>query len=102
MTNPLTSAFRTVLVSIGAAVVVVGAVAWSFYAPVIQSRADLIERRLRTEARIDRQQRANDELRAAITRAKNDPRHVESLAREHLRFARRDEVVFVFESVSAN
>ena len=75
---------------------VVAVVVW--YIPLIQQNQRFRREILSLDSRLSEQEKANRALRASIDASQNDPRTIERLARERLRWARTNETVVRFES----
>lgn len=75
---------------------VVAVVVWYF--PLIQQNHRFRKEILTLDLRLAEQEKANRILRASIDASQNDPKTIERLARERLRWARTNEMVVRFES----
>jgi cell division protein FtsB len=67
------------------------------YLPLIQQNEQMRRRIDRLDTELETQQRQSKELQAQFDALRNDPKTVERLAREKLRYARTNETVILFE-----
>ena len=70
------------------------------YLPLIQENTRMRAAILKLEQRLKTEQEKSDQLSAQIDALRNDPKTVERLAREKLRYAKPDETVILFESTT--
>jgi cell division protein FtsB len=75
---------------------VLGVAVW--YMPVIQHNERMRKEILRLEQEVRDAEEQNRRYKAAIDAISKDPKTIERLARERLRYAKPGETVFVFES----
>jgi cell division protein FtsB len=78
--------------------VVVAVAFW--YLPLIQQNERMRKEILRLEAQIQEEEERSRQMRALIEALQNDPKAVERLAREKLGYARSNETVIRFESLT--
>ena len=67
------------------------------YLPLIQENTRMRAEILKLEQRLKTEQEKSDQLQGQIDALRNDPKTVERLAREKLRYAKPDETVILFE-----
>ena len=70
------------------------------YLPLIQENTRMRAEILKLEQRLKTEQEKSDQLQGQIDALRNDPKTVERLAREKLRYAKPDETVILFESAT--
>ena len=70
------------------------------YLPLIQENTRMRAEILKLEQRLKTEQERSDQLQGQIDALRNDPKTVERLAREKLRYAKPDETVILFESAT--
>ena len=70
------------------------------YLPLIQENTRMRAEILKLEQRLKTEQENSDQLQGQIDALRNDPKSVERLAREKLRYAKPDETVILFESAT--
>ena len=70
------------------------------YLPLIQENTRMRAEILKLEQRLKTEQENSDQLQGQIDALRNDPKTVERLAREKLRYAKPDETVILFESAT--
>jgi cell division protein FtsB len=73
-----------------------------WYLPLIKQNERMRKQILRLDAEVQREEEAGKQLRASIEALRNDPKAVERLAREQLRYAKPDETVIRFEGPATN
>jgi len=72
------------------------------YLPVIKQNERMRRELLRLETSIQQEKEANKQLKATAETLQNDPKAIERLARERLRYAKPDEKVIIFEKPVTN
>ena len=90
--DKLTKAVVFLLIAAGVLAVVV------WYLPLIRLNERMRKEMLRLEARIQKEEEYNKSLRLAVEASHNDPKTIERLIREHLGYARSNELVIRFEA----
>ena len=72
------------------------------YLPLIQQNEQMRRRIDRLDADLEKQRQEARQLQAQFDALRNDPKTVERLAREKLRYAKADETVIHFEPATTN
>lgn len=70
------------------------------YLPLIQENERMRRENLRLETELQQEKKAARDLQTQIDALRNDPQTIERLTREKLGYARPDETVIRFESVT--
>lgn len=70
------------------------------YLPLIQKNEQFRRRIDRLDADLEKQRQESRQLQADFDALRNDPKTIERLAREKLRYARTNETVILFEPAS--
>lgn len=73
-----------------------------FYTPLIRQNERTRRELVRWQQKIEKEDATAKSLKTSIDALRLDPRAIERLARERLRYAKPGEVVFLFEPASTN
>jgi len=73
-----------------------------WYLPLIRQNESMRKEMYRLDALKQKEEEANKQLKASIDALRNDPKAVERLAREQLRYAKPGETVIRFEETVTN
>jgi cell division protein FtsB len=73
-----------------------------WYLPLIKQNERMRKEVLRLETQLQKEEETSKQLKAAVDALRNDPKAVERLARERLRYAKPGETVIVFEEPVTN
>jgi cell division protein FtsB len=92
----------TVFLLVAAACLAAGVAVWHWYVPVIQQNERMRKEILRHDTQIQNEEKKGRQLNADIQAVSNDPKTVERLARERLRYAKPGETVILFEAPVTN
>src|SRR5882762_9907383 len=94
------SKLRRVVIFLLLAAGLLGIAFW--YLPVIKQNERMRKEVLRLDAQIQKEDEISRQLKTSFDTLRNDPKAVERLAREKLRYAKPGETVIVFEESATN
>jgi cell division protein FtsB len=94
------SALRRIVIFLLLAAGLLGIAFW--YLPLIKQNERMRKEVLRLDTQIQKEDEASKQLKASVDALRNDPKAVERLAREKLRYAKTGETVIVFEEPLTN
>ncbi len=94
------SKLRRVVIFLLLAAGLLGIAFW--YLPLIKQNERMRKEVLRLDTQIQKEEETSKQLKMSFDTLRNDPKAVERLAREQLRYAKTGETVIVFEAPLTN
>ena len=94
------SQLRRVVIFLLLAAGLLGIAFW--YLPLIKQNKRMRKKVLRLDTQIQKKEETSKQLKTSFDTLRNDPKAVERLAREKLRYAKTGETVIVFEEPLTN